>query len=378
MSTEAQQRAADAVRPRPELTARRVLVTGAATYWGGRLAQALEAFPEVEAIIAVDSADPTREFERAEYVRVSNQHTLIKKIVQAATIDTVIDTRLVVDSAAAAPREAHENNVMGTLNILAACEGEGSPVSKFIFKSSAHYYGCEQDDPAFFTESQRRPHPPQTPIERDIVDAETAVAEFAERETGVTVSVLRCVNVLGPEITTSHARMFALPVVPMVLGFDPRYQFVHSDDVVHALEHAVLHNVPGVFNVAADGVLALSEVIDLLGKRSAPILPPWGTNLISIPLRRAGLRIPNEMLAQMKFGRALDNSKLKSTGFGYRFTTVEAVQAFGDHLRLNPVLKRSQGEYTYEREVEEFLRWSPNVRRASGKGASDSDEPFGI
>ena len=37
-----------AVEPRP---ARRVLVTGLSTYWGGRLAQALESFPEIEAII---------------------------------------------------------------------------------------------------------------------------------------------------------------------------------------------------------------------------------------------------------------------------------------------------------------------------------------
>ena len=65
---------------------------------------------------------------------------------------------------------------------------------------------------------------------------------------------------------TSHVDLFSLPVVPMILGFDPRYQFVHEDDVVHALEHAVEHELPGVFNVAADGVLALSEVAGLLGK----------------------------------------------------------------------------------------------------------------
>jgi UDP-glucose 4-epimerase len=140
----------------------------------------------------------------------------------------------------------------------------------------------------------------------------------------------------------------------------------------------VLHNLPGIFNVAADGVLALSEVIGLLGKRAAPVLPPWGTNLLAGPLRRFGLRIPDEMLAQLKFGRALENSKLKSTGFATRFTTAETVRAFGDYLRVNPVLKRADREYTYEREVEEFLRWSPNVQRPAGKGAADSDEPFGI
>ena len=163
------------------------------------------------------------------------------------------------------------------MNILAACTGSDSPVRKFIFKSSTHYYGSEQDDPAFFTEEMRRPHPPHTALERDIVEAEQAVGEFAERNPDVTVTVLRCANVLGPDVDTAFTRMFRLPLVPMVLGFDPRLQFVHEDDVVHALEHAAFHARPGVYNVAADGVLALSEIIGLLGKRPLPVLPPWGT-----------------------------------------------------------------------------------------------------
>ena len=110
---------------------------------------------------------------------MTDSHSLIRRIVEAAEIDTVVDTRLVVDSIVTSPRLAHENNVMGTMNVLAACGGEGNPVRKVVFKSSAHYYGAEQDDPAFFTEAMDRPHAPGTPIERDIVDAERAVREFA-------------------------------------------------------------------------------------------------------------------------------------------------------------------------------------------------------
>ena len=78
---------------------------------------------------------------------MTNQHSLLERIVRAAEIDTVIDTRLVVNSLMAPPRLAHENNVIGTLNILAACTGPDSPVRRFVFKGSTHYYGCEQDDP---------------------------------------------------------------------------------------------------------------------------------------------------------------------------------------------------------------------------------------
>ena len=116
--------------------ARRVLVTGLSTYWGARLAQALEGFEQIEAIIGVDSTEPRRELERTEFVKVSNQHSLIQRIVRAAEIDTVIDTRLIVNTVGAPPRQAHENNVIGTMNILAACTGSDSPVRRFVFKSS--------------------------------------------------------------------------------------------------------------------------------------------------------------------------------------------------------------------------------------------------
>lgn len=344
------------------MTSRRVLITGLSTYWGGRLAQALEADPRFEAIIGVDKTPPKVELQRTEFVRVVDRHSLIRRIVEAAEIDTVVDTRLVVDAIVTAPRLAHENNVIGTMNILAACAGRDSPVRKVVFKSSANYYGAEQDDPAYFTEDMARPHPPRTPLERDIVEAEAAVRDFAERQPEATVTVLRFANGLGPALRTSHTNLFDRPVVPVLLGFDPRYQFVHEDDMAGCLEHAVRNDLDGVYNCAADGVLVLSEVLDLLGKRALPILPPLGTGLVAGALRRAGLHLPPELLNQLRFGRALDNRKLKATGYRYRFTTRETVLKLREHRRVAPLLRGSGDSYRYEEEVEEFLRYSPSVR----------------
>ncbi|HZO59057.1 MAG TPA: NAD-dependent epimerase/dehydratase family protein [Solirubrobacterales bacterium] len=349
---------------------RRILVTGLSTYWGGRLAQALERNPEVDVIVGVDSEDPTQELDRTEFVRVSNQHALLRRIVRAAEIDTVVDTRLVVDAGRASARRAHENNVMGTLNILAACSGQDSPVRKLVFKSSAHYYGTGQGDPAFFTEDMRRDHAPLTQLKRDIVDAETSVADFRDKHPHVTVTRLRFCNVLGPDMVTSHARLFALPAVPMIAGFDPRYQFIHADDVVRALEFAVAHDHPGIYNVAPDGVLALSEVIGLLGKQALPVLPPWGTRFATAALRRLGLLIPLEMVFQLRYGRGLDNRRYKAAGFEYEYSTRETVISFAEHLRLGPVLRGVAEPYRYEKEVEDFLRWSPSVRNRDASGES--------
>ncbi len=120
--------------------------------------------------------------------------------------------------------------------------------------------------------------------------------------------------------------------------------------------------IPGIYNVAADGVLALTEVISLLGKYPAPILPAWGTRLAATPLRAMGLPITSEMLAQLRYGRGLDNRKLKQTGFRYEYTTREAVLKLRERQRLGRLLEADE-PFHYEAEVEEFLRRSPHVRR---------------
>ena len=342
---------------------RRLLITGVSTYWGSRLAQTLEKDPANTVIVGVSPEDPACALERTEFVRVGSQHALLRRIVHAAEIDTVIDTRLVVDSATAPPRTAHEVNVIGTMNILAACGGPSSPVRKVVFKSSAHYYGCERDDPSFFTEDMQRPHPPRTRLESDIVEAEDAVQDFAARNTHVTVTTLRYCNGLGPDLDTSHSALLDLPAVPGILGFDPRYQFIHEDDIVGSLQHAVEHDLAGIHNVAPDGVLALSEVASLLGKPFAPLLPPWGTSLATTAVGVIGINIPEEVRRQLRYGRGLDNRRLKQSGYRFSLTTRETVQAFAAALRLKSLRESGQAPYRYEREVEEFLRWSPSVRR---------------
>ena len=95
--------------------------------------------------------------------------------------------------------------------------------------------------------------------------------------------------------------------------------------------------------------------------------------LVAGPLRRLGLRVPDEMLSQLRYGRGLDNRRFKATGFRYQYTSREAALHFGESMRLRPVMAGAAEPYRYEREVEEFLRWSPNVRRDAGdRGREDA------
>ncbi len=353
------------------MVSRRILITGLSSQTGGRLAQALEGDRRIEAIIGVDTADPRHELERTEFVRVDIEHALIRRIVLAAGIDTVVDTRLEVDPLTVSVSRAHEVNVVGTRNILDACHGVG----KLVFMSSAEWYGCGPSDPAFFTEATDRIAAPGTAIERDVVEAERAVLEFAARNRPTTVTVLRVADAIGGDHRGSQPALLGLPVVPAMFGFDPRYQFIHEDDIVGALEHGVRHDIPGTFNAAGDGVLPLSEVCSLLGKPMLPIVPPWGAGFAAAQLRRLGLRIPVETVRRLRYGRGLDNRRLKATGYEYRYTSREAVIKLRAQQRMRPLLGSGAESYRYEREVEEFLRWSPSVQGARSGERTDGDRP---
>jgi hypothetical protein len=86
-------------------------------------------------------------------------------------------------------------------------------------------------------------------------------------------------------------------------------------------------------------------------------------------VRRLGIEIPSEALQQMRYGRGVDNRRYKAAGFHYQHTSRETVIKLGEHLRLHPVVRGAQEPYRYEREVEEFLRWSPHVRNTRDKRA---------
>ena len=350
------------------MDSKRILITGLSSWWGGRLAQMLERDPAVETVIGVDSEDPKHALDRTEFVRVEAEPSVLRRIIAAADIDTVIDARLISDPLLASPGHAHRVNVTDTRSVLEACEGES--VRKLVFKSSGHVYGSSAEDPAFFSEEMGLRESPRG-LRRDLADAERLVAEFSGRNPRVAVSVLRFADALVGEAGSSHLMLLSLPVVPSVLGFDPRLQFVHDEDVVGAFAHVTRNRLPGTYNVAGDGVLALSEVVSLLGKPLLPVLPPWGFTFAVAQLRRLGLRVPVEMVRQLRHGRGLDNRRLKAAGYRYRYTTRETVLKLRAHQRLRPLLESGDGAYRYDRELEEFLRRSPSVRPTISETVSD-------
>ncbi len=134
----------------------------------------------------------------------------------------------------------------------------------------------------------------------------------------MTVSLLRFSNVLGPDIRTPLSKALVAADGARIFGFDPRFQFVHEDDVIQAILFVLEHNLPGVYNVAGDGLLPWSEVAAICGKRTFP-LPPFGFRGhhlgAHVPARhRADAGAARPACAT---GAAVDNRRLKKAGFRY-------------------------------------------------------------
>jgi UDP-glucose 4-epimerase len=341
----------------------RVLVTGLSTFWGGRLAQTLEARPDVEVVVGLDTREPRVPLERTEFVRSDSSYSILQRIVQATQVDTVLHTHLIVDSTRSSGRTLHEINVIGTMNLLAAAGMPGSPVRSVIIKSSGLVYGASSTDPYVFREEAPRTSAPRTNVERSLLEVDAFLRDFASDNPHISVTLLRFANVLGDDLETPFSQALRLPVVPEILGFDPRLQFVHEADVVGALMYATTHEVPGVYNVAADGSIPWSEVCTIVGKRRIP-MPPVLTNLAAEPMRLLRIvNLPPELLDLLRFGRGLDNRRYKQAGFRYRYTTAGTVEAFAQGLRLENTIGMKSPSYRYEREVEDFFRHSPAVVR---------------
>jgi UDP-glucose 4-epimerase len=340
-----------------------VLITGLDTFWGGRMAQALENEADIEMILGLGANEPKVPLERTEFVRSDQRYSILSRIVRATQVDTIVHTFLETNSVNVPSRVLHEINVIGTLNLLAAAGSAESSVRQVVVKSSTHVYGAAENDPAWFREDSARSSPVRTRLERSLIEVESLVHDFTDDNPHLVVSVLRFANVLGTDIITPISQNLRRRLLPCIAGFDPLVQFVEEDDVVRALEYVTMRRIPGVFNVAGAGKLPWSEVAAICGAYLLP-LPPIRPRAFVAPLRQLGLvQLPPEMEGVIRYGRGVDISKLLETGFRYRYTSAGAVESFA---RANN-LRRSTGSdgpsYRYEQDVEQFFRHSPAVVR---------------
>ena len=323
------------------MTGRRVAITGISSHWGVELARRLERDPGIDYLAGIDSRPPPVELARTDYIEADIRNPVLSRLLPATEVDTVVHCAILwYPEPDRPPKALHEINVIGTLQLLAACERTES-LRTVVVRGSAAIYGCEGPVPSFYTEDLARAQPLRTRFQRDISELEEYFENFARRHPELTCCMLRFQPEVGPGLDSPLVRYLTLPVVPVQLGFDPRLQLLHATDATAALEAAVSRPVRGAVNVAPDGTVSLSRALRLLGRPALPLPGPAFDLLVERINRQLGAGgLLGDGIRLLRFGRGVDNRRLiEEVGYEPAYDAAGAIRDLAEKaagLRLGP------------------------------------------
>ncbi len=316
------------------MAGRRVLITGVGSHVGSLLAQRLERDPEVEHVAGLDTRRPKVALERTEFIEADIRDPELSRLIPPTGADTLVHEQIVRQPGPGmSPRAMHDVNVIGTLQLLAACERTPT-LRTIVVRGSAGVYGAEPHAPQFFKEEMATLFPLRTRFQRDVAEIENYFDTYARRHTGVSCTMLRYQPAIGAGLRTQMTRYLSQPVCPTFMGFDPRIQLVDIDDALEALVAAVWNPVRGAVNVACPGTIGLARMIRLAGKRALPIAAPlYGT--VTSTGRRLGLDTQSDDFERLlHYGRGVDTRRLTDeVGYTPRRSTVDAVETWAEQAK---------------------------------------------
>jgi UDP-glucose 4-epimerase len=320
--------------------ARRVLITGIAGTLAGRLALRLEDDERIGYLAGVDLDVPAHDLHRTEFIRADLRSPLVAGVGESTRVDTIVHLAVTASPQRAGGRgRMKELNVIGSMQLLAAAQ-KAPRLRRLILKSTTAVYGSAHDAPSLLREdAETEPRAPHG-YTKDVIEVEGYARAFGRRRADATLTMLRFANVVGPTVASPLTRYFELPVVPTVLGYDPRLQFCHEDDAVAFLHRSVLGEHPGIYNIAGRGVLYLSQAIRLAGKPTAPVPLPVVNGAATLVGRIGSLDFSPEQLQFLLYGRVGDISRMRAAfGADAAYTTRTAFEDFVARRVRGPITK---------------------------------------
>ncbi|MFR9724095.1 SDR family oxidoreductase [Streptomyces sp. MS19] len=308
-----------------------VAVTGAAGGVGALLIERLLAAPDIRRVLALDErigdakgaewhTIDVRDPAIADLLRTSGaarspaQATAARdRDPQAPTgpVDAVVHLALDLDlEADPAARTAY--NVRGAQTVLTAAAAAG--VKRVVLCTSAMVYGALPDNDVPLAEDAELRATADATCVGDLLEIERLAERAPRAHPGLNVTVLRPAVLVGGT-DTALTRYFESPRLLVVAGSRPRWQFCHVEDLVSALEYAVLDKVEGELAVGCDGWLEQEEIEELSGIRRME-LPPTVALGAAARLHRLGLTpSPAGDLAYTMHPWVVSGSKLYEAGW---------------------------------------------------------------
>ncbi|MGH3969861.1 MAG: NAD-dependent epimerase/dehydratase family protein [Mycobacterium sp.] len=239
-------------------------------------------------------------------------------------------------------------NLAGTRNVFEACAagaGEGHP-RRLVYSSSVAAYGYHADNPVPLTEQVPPRGSPEHYYSEQKAACEAALDEITAGSP-LEVFVLRPCVVAGPQ---AHALVDAMPwnripyaatatrVLPLLKPPVPDpgnpLQLVHHDDVAAAIALAATGSAPpGVYNIAGDGVLSVSDLAAALGGRPVRIPAAAATATSAVIARLPFVPSSAEWLHVARTSVVMDTSKAKTQlHWSPRFTSAQTLAALAASL----------------------------------------------
>jgi UDP-glucose 4-epimerase len=321
---------------------RRVLVTGAAGYLGGRLVESLAdragRCGDPACIVASDVREvpPERRLPGVEYAALDVRAPGLGAILAEHAIDTVVHLAAIVTPGPKSNRE-HEYSVdvRGTRNVLEACVVAG--VRRVVVTSSGAAYGYHADNPAWLTEDHPVRGNEEFAYSHHKRLVEEMLAEYRRTHPALEQVVFRIGTILGETTRNQITALFERPRLLALRGSASPFVFIWDRDVAGAIEHGIFDGPPGIYNVAGDGALGIQEIAARLGKRCLT-LPPGLLRAALAVLHPLGLsQYGPEQVNFLRYRPVLDNRRLKED-FGYvpRLTSAEVFELFRKSHGLGP------------------------------------------
>jgi len=202
-------------------------------------------------------------------------------------------------------------NLGGTRAVFDHCRTYG--VKQVVFVGRHTFYGAAPDAALYHTEEEPPLALASFPALADLVAADLYAATSLWRDPSMRTSVLRMVYTLGPALHGTLGAFLRGRAVPMVLGYDPLFQFLHEQDAVSAIVLSLEKQLRGIYNVAGPQPLPLSLIIRESGRTALP-LPEF---LLERALGHGGLpALPPGALSHLKYPIVVDGRRFREeTGF---------------------------------------------------------------
>jgi nucleoside-diphosphate-sugar epimerase len=294
-----------------------VAITGAASGVGQSLALRLVASDQVRKVLAID--ERRGEVPGATWRVLDVRDPAIAEKLRGA--DVVVHLGLDLDLESD-PKARSAFNVRGTQTVLTASAAAG--VHRVVLCTSAMVYGAQADNDVPLAEDAPLRATSEASFVDDLLEIERLGRRAPRAHPGLNVTVLRPAVLVGGT-DSALTRYFESPRLLVVAGSRPCWQFCHVEDLVSALEYAVLEKVDGEMAVGCDGWLEQEEVEELSGIRRMELPPAIAFGAAS-RLHRLGLTpSPAGDLAYTMHPWVVSGSRLHESGWRPQWTNEEVL-----------------------------------------------------